>query len=182
MSSTRDQRIRRAPSKSPKKTDKSKTGSPKASGSAAKDTNFYTGTNTTSSTLPVSKLSLGGNLLVGPDLPMTAAFRGPSIDTDLGGQQISSLRVTRLRNTKSLQVTKQLRGILRRSGKVSSQSRTQIYINAKNYDLLRGDHLFHLFTLLLLFSLLLQKPCIYLEKLNMLLHRSFNYKKYEFLT
>lgn len=169
MSSTRDQRIRRAPSKSPKKPDKSKTGSPKASGSAAKDTNFYTGTNTTSSTLPVSKLSLGGNLLVGPDLPMTAAFRGPSIDTDLGGQQISSLRVTRLRNTKSLQVTKQLRGILRRSGKVSSQSRTE-------------DHLFHLFTLLSLFSLLLQKPCIYLEKLNMLLHRSFNYKKYEFLT
>lgn len=113
MSSTRDQRIRRAPSKSPKKSDKSKTGSPKASGSGStKDTNFFTVTSTTTtSTYPANKLSLGGNIFAGSDFPMTAAFRGSSIDTDFGGQQISSVRVTtRLRNTKSLQVTRQLEG------------------------------------------------------------------------
>lgn len=107
MSSTRDQRIRRAPSKSPKKTDKSKTGTVKATSLSSREPNYFTGTNTTtttSSTFSVNKISLGGSLIARSDLSMSTAFRGHSTDTDIGGQHLTSLRVNRLRNTKFSQV------------------------------------------------------------------------------
>lgn len=112
MSSTRDQRIRRAPSKSPKKTDKSKTGIVKATSLSSKESTIFTGTNTTtttSSTFPVNKITFGGSLIARSETSMTTAFRGHSTDTDIGGQQLTSLRVNRLRNTKTSQVKDETR-------------------------------------------------------------------------
>lgn len=120
MSSTRDQRIRRAPSKSPKKTDKSKSGTSKTFSSTSKESSFLSSSSILASSSssvsahPASKLSLGGSAIVRSGLPMTSVSRNPPIDTENSSPQSSPLRANRLRNIKTVQVklSSSLKGIL----------------------------------------------------------------------